>query len=128
MMLSSRAVDRAVAPLLHPDDERARRHTTPPRKNQEAYSPRPPIQEKIPGHCSRHADFAHPLTCGVLAGEQCGLASVPRLADEHPVPPYRRRPADVLATVEIVLRDLGLTRVYLCACPIVGVISVSSIV
>ena len=80
-MLSSRAVDRAVAPLLHPDDERARRHTTPPpRKNQEAYSPRPPIQEKIPGHCSRHADFAHPLTCGVLAGEQCGLAGVP---DDH---------------------------------------------
>jgi hypothetical protein len=39
-----------------------------------------PIHEKIPGHCSRHADFAHPLTCGVLAGEQCDLAGVP---DDH---------------------------------------------
>jgi hypothetical protein len=39
---------------------------------------------------------------------------------------YRRQPTDVLAAIEIVLRDLGLTRLYLCACPIVGVISVST--
>lgn len=42
-----------------------------------------------------------------------------------PMAAYRRRPGDVLAAVEIVLRDLGLTRLYLCACPIIGVISVS---
>jgi hypothetical protein len=44
--------------------------------------------------------------------------------EQHSVA-YRRRPADVLAAVEIVLHSLGLTRLYLCACPIVGVISVS---
>jgi hypothetical protein len=39
---------------------------------------------------------------------------------------YRRQPADVLAAVEIVLRDLGLTRLYLAACPVVGVLSVAA--
>jgi hypothetical protein len=38
---------------------------------------------------------------------------------------YRRRPADVLAAVEIVLRDLGLDRLYLRACRRVGVLSVA---
>ena len=39
--------------------------------------------------------------------------------------PYRRRPADVLAAVEIVLRDLGLTRLYWSATPLIGLISVA---
>lgn len=38
---------------------------------------------------------------------------------------YRRRPADVLAAVEIVLRDLGLTRLYRNASPLIGLISVA---
>jgi hypothetical protein len=39
---------------------------------------------------------------------------------------YRRRPADVLAAVEIMLRDLGLMRLYRTACPRVGVLSVTA--
>jgi hypothetical protein len=38
---------------------------------------------------------------------------------------YRRRPGDVLAAVELGLRDLGLTRLYRQACPRVGVLSVA---
>ncbi|HEY2579124.1 MAG TPA: hypothetical protein VGI74_22680 [Streptosporangiaceae bacterium] len=34
---------------------------------------------------------------------------------------YRRPPADVLAAVEIVLRDLGFTRLYRCVDPRIGV-------
>jgi hypothetical protein len=39
---------------------------------------------------------------------------------------YRRRPSDVLAAVEIMLRDLGLMRLYRTACPRVGVLSVAA--
>jgi hypothetical protein len=39
---------------------------------------------------------------------------------------YRRRPGDVLAVVELVLRDLGLTRLYMRACQSIGVISVAA--
>jgi hypothetical protein len=38
----------------------------------------------------------------------------------------RRRPGDVLAAVEIVLRDLGLTHIYRRAGPLVGVLSVAA--
>ena len=38
---------------------------------------------------------------------------------------YRRGPGNVLAAVEAGLRELGLTRLYLRACPIVGVLSVA---
>jgi hypothetical protein len=38
---------------------------------------------------------------------------------------YRRRPGDVLAAVELGLRDLGLTRLYRQACPRVAVLSVA---
>jgi hypothetical protein len=38
---------------------------------------------------------------------------------------YRRRPADVLAAVEIVLRDLGLTRLYRNTCPPIGLLSIA---
>lgn len=38
---------------------------------------------------------------------------------------YRRPPTDVLAAVEIVLRDLGLTRLYRAAIPPIGLISVA---
>jgi hypothetical protein len=41
------------------------------------------------------------------------------------LPAYRRRPADVLSAVEIVLRDLGLTRLYGAVCPLIGVLSVA---
>jgi hypothetical protein len=49
-----------------------------------------------------------------------------RTADRHPGASYRRRPADVLAAVEIVLRDLGHTRLYLRTCPPIGVLSVAA--
>jgi hypothetical protein len=39
---------------------------------------------------------------------------------------YQRRPGNVLAAVEIELRDRGLTRLYVRACPLIGVISVAS--
>jgi hypothetical protein len=39
---------------------------------------------------------------------------------------YRRRPGDVLAAVELGLRDLGLTHLYRQACPVVGVLSVAA--
>jgi hypothetical protein len=38
---------------------------------------------------------------------------------------YRRRPGNVLAAVEIGLRDRGFTRLYVKACPLIGVISVA---
>jgi len=39
---------------------------------------------------------------------------------------YRRRPADVLAAVEIVLRDMGMSRLYRATYPRVGVLSVAA--
>jgi hypothetical protein len=41
------------------------------------------------------------------------------------MPAYRRRPAVVLAAVEAGLRDLGLSRLYLSACSLIGVLSVA---
>ena len=38
---------------------------------------------------------------------------------------YRRRPADVLAAVEVALREAGLARLYMRACPVRGVLSVA---
>ena len=38
---------------------------------------------------------------------------------------YRRHPGDVLAAVELGLRDLGITRLYRQACPYVAVLSVA---
>jgi hypothetical protein len=38
----------------------------------------------------------------------------------------RRHPGDVIAVVEIVLRDLGLSRLYMRACQSIGVISVAA--
>jgi len=42
------------------------------------------------------------------------------------MPAYRRRPGGVLAAVEAGLRDLGLSRLYVAACPVVGVLSVAA--
>jgi hypothetical protein len=41
------------------------------------------------------------------------------------MPAYRRRPVAVLAAVEAGLRDLGLSRLYLSACSLIGVLSVA---
>lgn len=41
------------------------------------------------------------------------------------MPVYHRRPAAVLAAIEIGLRDLGLSHLYLSACSLVGVLSVA---
>ena len=47
------------------------------------------------------------------------------MVDETNPATYRRRPGDVLAAVELGLRDLGLTRLYRQACPRVAVLSVA---
>lgn len=41
------------------------------------------------------------------------------------MPVYRRQPDKVLAAMEIVLRDLGLSRLYRAAIPPIGLISVA---
>ena len=41
------------------------------------------------------------------------------------MPAYSRSPGTVLAAVESGLRDLGLSRLYGSACPLVGVLSVA---
>jgi hypothetical protein len=46
------------------------------------------------------------------------------MVHETDITAYRRRPCDVLAAVESGLTELGLTRLYVRACPLVGVISV----
>jgi hypothetical protein len=120
-MLSLSAVDRAVARLSHLGYERARRHSTPPRKIRRRTRPAgpriatpgldygqdggegqrgrrhggeeergTPIQEKIPGHCSRHADFAHPLLmipriCSRICGDPTPRCSVPAIMSSHTV-------------------------------------------
>jgi hypothetical protein len=42
------------------------------------------------------------------------------------MPAYRCRPEMVLAAVEAGLHDLGLSRLYVVACPVVGVLSVAA--
>jgi hypothetical protein len=42
------------------------------------------------------------------------------------MPAYRRPPGDVLAAVAAGLDDLGLSRLYLFACPRIGVLSVAA--
>ena len=51
---------------------------------------------------------------------------MPTPENGDPATTYRRRPGDVLAAVELGLRELGLTRLYLVACPLVGVLSVAA--
>lgn len=41
------------------------------------------------------------------------------------MPAHRRSPGVVLAAVEAALRELGLTHLYLSACPLIGVLSVA---
>lgn len=41
------------------------------------------------------------------------------------MPVYTRSPGAVLAAIEVGLRDLGLSRLYLSACSLVGVLSVA---
>jgi hypothetical protein len=51
---------------------------------------------------------------------------MPSPEDGNAATTYRRRPGDVLAAVELGLRELGLTRLYLVASPMVGVLSVAT--
>lgn len=53
------------------------------------------------------------------------MSTATRIQPGPQTAPYRRHPADVLAAVEIVLRDLGLTRLYRNASPPIGLISIA---